>query len=248
MNRIRAWYELTYQRVSGFMISRGTLFVFSQHHIEVWFPEYGWLAFDPTPGRGALAGDYSVSSAGFNPGDAADAFGPQRAGDNTGGAGELDRFLLKERLAERQLAGQGGSDTGGMRTLWLLLALVLVAGGAIGAAKLVRRRLRYLTRDPRRLAAAARSELTDFLADQGLAVSPSSTPAELQQLVRHELGADASQFAAALAAARFGPPRASVAAATDARRELRALLRVIRSAIGRPARLRGLVRLRSLRA
>ena len=216
--------------------------------VEVWFPEYGWLAFDPTPGRGALAGDYSVSSAGFNAGDAADAFGPQRAGDNTGGAGELDRFLLKERLAERQLAGQGGRDTGGMRTLWLVLALVLVAGGAIGVAKLVRRRLRYLTRDPRRLAAAARSELADFLADQGLAVSPSATPAELQQLVRHELGADAGRFAAALAAARFGPPQASVAAASDTRRELRALLRVIRSAIGRPARLRGLVRLRSLRA
>ena len=189
-----------------------------------------------------------MSSAGFNPGDAADAFGPQRSGANGGGAGELDRFLLKERLAERQLAAQGGRDTGGMRTLWLVLALVLLAGGAIGAAKLVRRRLRYLTRDPRRLATAARRELADFLVDQGLDVDSSATPAELHQLVRQELGADAGQFAAALAAARFGPPQSSAAAATATRHELRALLRVIRSAVGRPARLRGLVRLRSLRA
>ena len=215
--------------------------------VEVWFPEYGWLAFDPTPGRGALAAAYSVSSTGFNAGDAADAFGPRRGGANIGGAGELDRFLLKERLAE-QRSGEGGQDTGGRRTLWLLLALVVLLGGAIGAAKLVRRRLRYLTRDPRRLAAAARRELAEFLVDQGLAVSASATPAELHQLIRQELGADAGAFATALAAARFGPPHASAAAATATRRELRALLRVIRGAVGRSARLRGLVTLRSLRA
>ena len=216
--------------------------------VEVWFPGYGWLAFDPTPGRGALAGNYSVSSAGFNAGDAADAFGPRRGGANTGGASELDRFLLKEQLAERQQAGRGEGDGGGARTVWLLLGLVLVTGGAIGAVKLVRRRLRYLTRDPRRLAAAARRELADFLVDQGLAVSASATPQELHQLVRHELGADARPFAAALAQARFGPPQASAAAAAAARRELRALLRVIRRGLGRPARLRGLVAFRSLRA
>ena len=120
--------------------------------------------------------------------------------------------------------------------------------GAIGAAKAVRRRLRYLTHDPRRLAGAARRELADFLADQGLAVRPSATPDELRQLVREELGADGRSFAAALAEARFGPPEKSAAAAARARKELRALLRVIRHGLGRPARLRGLVALRSLRA
>src|SRR5688500_172169 len=216
--------------------------------VEVWFPRYGWLAFDPTPGRGALAAGYSASSIGFNPGDAADAFGPQREGANVGGANELRLFLEKERLAERQQAAGRGGDGRGTRTIWLLLGLVLLGGGAIGAAKLARRRLRYLTRDPRRLAAATRRELADFLADQGLAVSSSATPAELHELVRHELGADARPFAVELARARFGPPQASAAAAAAARVELRALLRVIRRALGRPARLRGLVRLRSLRA
>ena len=216
--------------------------------VEVWFPQYGWLAFDPTPGRGALAAAYSASSSGFNVGDAADAFGPERGGAVTGGANELRLFLEKERLAERQQAGGRGGEVGGARTLWLLLGLVLVGGSAIGAAKLVRRRIRYLTRDPRRLAAATRRELADFLLDQGLAVGASATPADLHELVRHELGADARPFAAELAKARFGPPQASAAAATAARHELRALLRVIRRGLGRPARLRGLLRLRSLRA
>ncbi|HEX4930181.1 MAG TPA: transglutaminase domain-containing protein, partial [Gaiellaceae bacterium] len=119
--------------------------------VEVWFPGYGWLPFDPTPGRGSLAANYSVSSSGFNAGDAADAFGPRRGGANTG-ASELDRLLLKEQLAERQAAARGGGDRGGVGAIWILLALVVVVGAAIGSAKLVRRRLRYLTRDPRRLA------------------------------------------------------------------------------------------------
>lgn len=216
--------------------------------VEVWFTGYGWLAFDPTPGRGALAATYSASSSGFNAGDAAEAFGPQRGGADAGGAGELGRLLaLKERLAERQQAGRTGDNSGSVRAVWLLLALSLGLGGVIGAAKLVRGRLRYLTRDPRRLATAARRELADFLVDQGLPVGAGVTPAELRQLVRHELGADAGPFASALAEARFGPPEGSPAAATAARRELRALLRVVRRGLGRPARLRGFVALRSLK-
>src|ERR671938_1288364 len=33
--------------------------------VEVWFPRYGWLPFDPTPGRGYLSAAYSVSSPEF---------------------------------------------------------------------------------------------------------------------------------------------------------------------------------------
>ena len=105
-----------------------------------------------------------------------------------------------------------------------------------------------MTRDPRRLAGAARRELADFLVDQGVDVRSSATPDELRLLVREELGADGRQFAAALAEARFGPPETSAMAATRAQKELRALLRVIRRGLGRTARLRGLVALRSLRA
>jgi hypothetical protein len=118
----------------------------------------------------------------------------------------------------------------------------------VAAAKTVRRRLRYVTRDPRRLAAAARAELADFLADQRIEVRASATPGELHELVRGEFGADGQRFAAALAEARFGPAAGAAPAAARARRELRALLRVIRVRLGRTARFRGLVAVRSLRA
>ena len=216
--------------------------------VEAWFPGYGWLAFDPTPGRGSLTGNYSASSTGFNAGDAADAFDRPTGAGVKGGASELQRLLQKERLAERQRAGGAAADDGRPAALWLLLLVVVAAAGAIGAAKVIRRRLRYLTRDPRRLAGAARRELADFLVDQGLEVPASATPDDLRQLVREELGADGRRFADALAEARFGPPDQSAAAAAQAHKELRALLRVIRHGLGRTARLRGLVALRSLRA
>jgi protein-glutamine gamma-glutamyltransferase len=214
--------------------------------VEVWFPDYGWLPFDPTPGRGSLAASYSASSTGFNAGDAADAFGGTAGGRTSGGGADQLRLLeQRERLAEAQAARR--ADDGGPSTLWLLLLVVAGAGAAIGMAKLVMRRLRYLTRDPRQLATAARRELADFLTDQGIAVSASATPEELRELVQAELGADGRPFAQALAAARFGPPGESAAAAANARRELRLLLRRLRHGLGRTARLRGLVTLRSLR-
>ena len=39
--------------------------------VEVWFPEFGWIPFDPTPGRGELDATYAVFSPEFNAGDAA---------------------------------------------------------------------------------------------------------------------------------------------------------------------------------
>jgi protein-glutamine gamma-glutamyltransferase len=214
--------------------------------VEVWFPGFGWLAFDPTPGRGNVAASYSASSTGFNAGDAADGFVTGTAGGARGGGADQLRLLeQRERLAEQQSARQ--ADGGSHGAFWLLLLLVLAAGAAIGVIKLVRRRVRYLTRDPRRLAAATRHELVDFLADQGIAVAPAATPAELRELVRAEFGMDARSFADALAEARFGPAATSGGAAERARHELRSLLRLLRHRLGRPARLRGLVALKSLR-
>ena len=34
--------------------------------VEVWFNGYGWLPFDPTPGRGTLGGPYTTSSTQFD--------------------------------------------------------------------------------------------------------------------------------------------------------------------------------------
>ncbi|MBA2331680.1 MAG: transglutaminase domain-containing protein, partial [Actinobacteria bacterium] len=215
--------------------------------VEVWFPRFGWLSFDPTPGRGELAADYSSSSPTFNPGDAAGiAFGDGRGagGLDPGGAGELDRLdALRERQAQRPVV----SPPGGVNTIWILLAVGLGAGIAVGLAKLAWRRSRYLTRDPRRQAGAARRELADFLADQGIAVRASATGEELHELVRSEFGVDGRPFSRAFGAARFGPPDLAELAAAGSQHELRVLLRRIRGGLTRVQRLRGFVALRSLR-
>ena len=108
------------------------------------------------------------------------------------------------------------------------------------------RKHRYLTRDPRRLARACVRELADFVADQGAKAPPSATLRELAQLVEKELGVSASEFAAAAAEARFGPNAHALAAARDARRELRSLRRELRLVLSRTERALGLVSLRSL--
>jgi protein-glutamine gamma-glutamyltransferase len=215
--------------------------------VEVWFPRWGWVSFDPTPGRGELAG-HSASSPVFNAGDAAQAFDrpTTRGGRDPGGAGVLAAIEAQER-------GTAGarspiSREQGLGVFWTLLGLVVLTGGAIGGGKLLWRRARYWRRDPRGIAAAARRELAEFLVDQGVPVDASATPEELRQLVRAQLGLDASHFAEAVAAARFGPPGGSAGAAAAARRELRSLLRLIRRSVGRPQRLRGFVALRSLRS
>jgi hypothetical protein len=112
--------------------------------------------------------------------------------------------------------------------------------------KLVMRRVRYLTRDPRRVAAACRRELADFLLDQRIEAARSATLHELGALVRRELAVDPDPFVAAATAARFGRPEGAGPAARDARRELRSLVRRVRARLGARERLRGLLSLRSL--
>lgn len=146
------------------------------------------------------------------------------------------------------LAGGGGSAPGAeLGSLLGLLALV-VAGAlaAIVVAKVVLRRARYLTRDPRRVAAACRRDLADYLLDQRLAAAGSATLHELGALVDGELSVDSKPFVAAATAARFGPPAGASAAARRARRELRFLRRRLRERLTAFERLRGLVSLRSL--
>ncbi len=122
----------------------------------------------------------------------------------------------------------------------------MAAVAAIAAAKLAVRRTRFLSRDPRRVAGACRRELADFLLDQRIAAARSATLHELGALLRHELAVDADRFVAAATTARFGPPDGAPAAAREARRELRSLVREVRARLSGGERLRGLLSLRSL--
>jgi hypothetical protein len=131
---------------------------------------------------------------------------------------------------------------------FLRLILYIAAGLAlaIALAKLILRRSRYLTHDPRRLAAACRKELREVLLDQLVDVPPSATLTELAALAEAELGVSAAAFGAHGTAARFAPPGYAREAARELRRAMRELRRDLRRELSRFERTRGLLSLRSL--
>jgi hypothetical protein len=219
--------------------------------VEVWFRGWGWLPFDPTPSRGQLAGSYTTASPHFNASAAllgAAGFDVKRLSDFGFSAAKGVRAFNSD--VPRQGGGSGGAGNAVAShgaSLLRLLALVLAAALLlVVAVKLLVRRGRYLTRDPRRLAGACRRELADYLADQRVAIPSSATPHELAAIVGKDFSVDARAFAEALAGARFGPPAGARGAAADARRELRRLVRALRRRLSRTERVLGLVSVRSL--
>ncbi|HWM13288.1 MAG TPA: transglutaminaseTgpA domain-containing protein [Gaiellaceae bacterium] len=221
--------------------------------VEVWFPRYGWIPFDPTPGRGQLAATYSAYSGAFNAGDAAE----------IGLDGRLEG--LSPALAEQiraandrpGLAGQGVGNPGSGgavsvvrdRGPSLLVLVLLVLGGAYAAIvllKAVRRSARFATRDPRALAGACRRDLVGYLADQGIELPSSATLTEIGAALDRYYAVNADPFVRDLTVARFGSPADAPEALGRARRELRDLRRLLRRRLTVVNRLRGAASLRSL--
>ena len=223
--------------------------------VEVWFDHYGWLPFDPTPGRGFLSAAYSVSSPQFRASSAANIVGGVAASLlNTAALHQENSFGDKDVSfagTDVRPASPSPGVTFGLQqrggSLGKLLALLLgLALALLVLVKAVRRHLRYATPDPRMQATACRADLRDFLADQGIRVAPSAGPDELASLLRTALEVDARPFVSALAAARFGPKPDADAAAASARTELARLRAQVRRRLGIARRVRGLVSLRSL--
>jgi hypothetical protein len=216
--------------------------------VEVWFRGYGWLPFDPTPAgrpeRGQLSAPYAAARR--FAGTLFDGTGLPNASaqDERQGA---HRHGEQEGTGVKTFAGSGGASSSSWRHSLLLALLMLVGAVAAGItlAKIAARRVRYFSRDPRRIAAACRQELADYLLDQHIDAARSATLHELGAIVRHELAVDPDAFVAAATAARFGPPAGAGEAARRARRELRALLRRMRVRLRARDRLRGLLSLRS---
>ena len=218
--------------------------------VEVWFPGYGWLPFDPTPGRGSLAASYSDASPRFNAAAATRLLSKVVRGGEVFGKAGADVTPHRGRSLRPTVPNPGrnrGTVAPHGASLLRFLALLAVAlVAAVVAAKLIRRRARYLTRDPRRIATACGHELADFLADQRLVLSPGATVRELGEAAAERLAVDASPFVGAAEAARFGPPSGARAEADRARKELRALKHRLRARLNVLDRVRGLVSLRSL--
>ena len=216
--------------------------------VEVWFAGWGWLPFDPTPGRGQLSGQISFASPDLNAREALNELG------STSGAPGPSQSILAERLESAtgrgvQLPGIGGIDLRaerGASLLRLVATILLALGLLIVLAKLAVRGSRFLTQDPRRLAGACRSDLADFLRDQGLVVGRSATLAELGETLQRTFRIDAGEFVAAAGEARYGPPGRAPEAARRARRELRRVRRELRRNLRPWDRASGLVSVRSL--
>jgi transglutaminase-like putative cysteine protease len=224
--------------------------------VEVWFRGYGWLPFDPTPGRGRLSATYSSTALGFNAQAAARLLAGLVKGGEVFGQGNPTGVIGHDpnRRTPRSIgdfpSGIGAQPASEKKhtpsLLWFLFLLAAGVAVVIVVLKHGRRRLRYLTRDPRRIAVACARELAEFLQDQRLPSTSAATFHELGGTIEERLGVDASEFASAATAARYGPPEAAQEAADRARRELREVKRKLRRSLDVPDRVRGLVSVRSL--
>jgi protein-glutamine gamma-glutamyltransferase len=223
--------------------------------VEVWFRGYGWLAFDPTPGRGRLSGTYSSTSVGFDRSAAARLLAAVvKGGEVFGGGGPAvnghdDTVRTPRSAADVPVRGLTAPPPPEQHTPSLLLFLALLAAGIAAAIVLLkqgRRQVRYLTRDPRRIASACAQELADFLQDQRVPASQAATLHELGDAIAERYGVDADAFAREAALARYGPRGEALDAAGRARVELRELKRKLRRGLFVLDRLRGVVSVRSL--
>jgi transglutaminase-like putative cysteine protease len=220
--------------------------------VEVYFPRFGWVPFDPTPGRGQLGATYLPSSGQFNYGDAADiGLAEPLSGLNPA---LQEGFRTAQQGPGGQESAVGSSGSGAASTVRergpsLILVLLVVLGGAFGAIvafKALRRSARFATRDPRALASACRKDVVGYLADQGVEISPSATLPEIGDTLERYYAVSADPFVRDLTVARFGPPSEAPGALRRARRELRELRRNLRRRLGLVSRVRGAASLRSL--
>ena len=232
--------------------------------VEVFFPGYGWMPFEPTPTR-TLTEAYSSSATAFR--------------NITTGAGSLDNSTAKLLLDQEQrvtrvtnpLAGKnnlealfkqqqgdhghGGASAPGVPfaaqsgngqfVRWALSVAVIVLIAVI-LFKVFAARWRYLRRGPRARATAAYHDLATFVGDQGVPVRPGYTFEDLADRVEHTFGVPTTAFALAASRARYAPIGRARAAEAEMRRELRGVKRGVRERLSPRERATGAVRLRSV--
>jgi transglutaminase-like putative cysteine protease len=190
--------------------------------VEAWFPGYGWLPFDATPGR-ALPERASSSSAAFD-GPAAQA--PAGAGSGTSGLPSLQLPLGRLRATGVRAAATPQDAWWDSRAA---AVAALLAAGLAGMLLGKRALLRHaLPRDP---ASAARERVRAFAADQGLELEPALTPRELAAALERRFDA-------------YAPGRADAGALAA---ETSDLLSALRRSLGRARRARGAVSLSGVR-
>ena len=199
--------------------------------VEAWFPGYGWLPFDPTPGR-SLPERASSSSVSFD-GQAAQARTP--AASQTGTLPRLQLPLARLRATSDRSRRRARARllVGGRAWRLLLACLAAAPRGMLLArsAAALRRLLPRTTRRARRAAGCPGSRPI-----RGWSLNPALTPRELGAALERRFGVPADGFAAALERSAYAhrPPGTHDAAGLTAETDL--LLTALREASrARPA-------------
>lgn len=213
--------------------------------VEVYFPKYGWLTFNPTPQRGDLEASYSTTSTSF-PDEDVTALGVDPKALSAALLNRFGGLNVGGLPTAGDTGASSGEQGGGIGTGGIVAAVLAALIAAVALIKALRRRLRFIGGGPRRLAAACRRDLVAFLVDQRVAVSPSATLAEIGEVVEGRFSVSPRYFVHEASAARFGPPEGAAVSAQRARRELRALERELSQGLSATDRLRGAFSFRSL--
>ena len=206
--------------------------------VEVWFAGHGWLAFDPTPGRGLLSAVYTLAS---DSADAVAALGTGRFLDFT------PQPPTQGGAAAPETPAVAPAEDGAPWWLAVLAVAPLILGAAIVGAKRARRSRRLRRTEPHTLAHGVRAELVSALADRGAAVDPNATLSELGHATQRALAIPVAALIDALGVARYGPPDRARPAAVEARSELGRALAAARSRERPAVRVRTALSLRSFR-
>jgi transglutaminase-like putative cysteine protease len=226
--------------------------------VEAYFPGWGWIPFEPTPGS-HLPTDTSSSN-------------PKFAAITTGGGQNVGHGFSKfldahfgtkgpegvnlNRIGGHGagIGGGGGGATGPLATggggshgrflswLFSITLIVLVAVLVLKAASV---RWRYLRRGPRAHAAAAYRDLATFVGDQGLPLRPEDTFEQLAERLQSTFGVDAAAFAQSATIARYAPLPLAERESRRLRGQLRQIKRDVRQRLTPRERATGALRLRT---
>ena len=185
--------------------------------VEVWFPKYGWMAFEPTPSR-ELPFNYSTTSKDFS--EAAQSALAGVAGFDSARLEQLAKLAgTPSRVAGAPLGGGRGPREGGGDGVGAVVGrewhpgfvswLLLLAAGVVALlvlAKRLRSVIPYLRKGPHAIAGAVRRDLEAFVRDQGVPDAVVTlTPEEFSRMLRREFGVDAAGWARMQSRARYGP-------------------------------------------
>jgi hypothetical protein len=224
--------------------------------VEVYFPQYGWIPFEPTPGS-HLPSDTSSSNPKFaairtgagTPPGLSKALAPFFAAKGNINALQGKRRAEGEGLGGRSSSSQiaiRSSGSGHGRFFTWLFTITLVVLVAVLGLKAVAVRWRYLRRGPRAKAAAAYHDLATFVGDQGMEIRPEDTFEELAGRVQTTFGVDAASFARSATRARYAPLPIAEGEAGQLRRQLRTIKHDVRQRLTPRERVGGALRLRAV--